>query len=466
MKLFISYRRKSWPSVQLLEENLGEQIEGSIFVDYKSIDDTDFERSIIHHLRDSDIVLVVVTEDTFAPNRIHNEKDWVRREIALALEMKKPIIPILIDNYPLPSSASLPENIRDITKKQAIEFYPAYFDAAVRRLVAFITKVVPFTPERIEKRDELRGPRDMGSQAMRTVSVVCCSVLKDERLRKELDSHLASLKRSKQITTWYTRKVQPGMEWEREVDAHLDTADIILLLISANFIASDYCYGRAIEKHAAGKTRVIPVLLRPVDLKGTPLSELQLLPTNHKPVTLWHSRDEAFWQVARDLREVVETMLPLDDGRQEQMKPTTVDQIEKVLALCYRRAIFTKTHAELGVRAMFDSLAQCRSSLQAIVVYVRPEEMQQLVVHIIEELDFIERYSKTSVFYTSEAIATIDRAKLRIIKALRELAVAAQVPYVRPASLNNEYFRIEEEASLPPEEQGDEKYAQALQENM
>src|SRR5579859_2915259 len=154
MKLFISYRRKSWPSVRLLEEELGKQIVGRIFVDYKSIDDTDFERSIMHHLRESDIVLVVVTEDTFAPNRIHNENDWVRREIALALEMKKPIIPILIDNYPLPSSASLPENIRDITKMQTIEFYPAYFDAAVQRLVAFITKVVPSTTESIEKMND------------------------------------------------------------------------------------------------------------------------------------------------------------------------------------------------------------------------------------------------------------------------------------------------------------------------
>lgn len=260
------------------------------------------------------------------------------------------------------------------------------------------------------------------------------------------------------------------MEWEREVDAHLDTANIILLLIGADFIASDYCFGkevqRAIERHAAAKARVIPVLLRPVDLKGTPLSELQPLPTNRKPVTLWHNRDEAFWQVARELGEVVEAMLPSSEGRQEQMMPTSVKQIKKVLALCYRRAIFTKTHEELGTRAMFDSLAQCRSSLQAIVVYVQLEEMQQLVVHIIEELDFIERYNKTSVYNPSEAIATIDRSKLRIINILRQLAEAAQVSYVLPTSLTDEYFRFEDEANLPSEEQGDEKYAQALQENV
>src|ERR1700693_2684123 len=151
MKLFISYRRKSWPSVHLLEENLGEQIEGSIFVDYKSIDETDFERSILHHLRESDIVLVVVTQDTFAPDRIHHDDDWVRREIALALELNKPIIPILIDNYPLPSSTNLPKNIRAITKLQAIEFYPMYVDAAVDRLVAFMMKVVSSAQKTIEK---------------------------------------------------------------------------------------------------------------------------------------------------------------------------------------------------------------------------------------------------------------------------------------------------------------------------
>ena len=135
MKIFISYRRKSWGSVHLLAEKLNKQIKADIFVDYTSIDDTDFERSILLHLRESDIVLIVVTEYTFAPERIHNDNDWVRREIALALELNKRIVLILIDNTPLPSSDNLPKDIRDIKRMQGIPFYPEYFDAGVALLI-------------------------------------------------------------------------------------------------------------------------------------------------------------------------------------------------------------------------------------------------------------------------------------------------------------------------------------------
>ncbi|MFL5699868.1 MAG: TIR domain-containing protein [Ktedonobacteraceae bacterium] len=143
MKIFISYRRKSWPFVHLLVEKLRERIKGDIFVDYTSIDDTDFERSILRHLRESDIVLVVVTELTFVFDRIHNDDDWVRREIALALDLKKPIILIRVDNLLPPPPSNLPDNIRNITRMQGIAFYPEYFDAAVWKLAEFITGVVP-----------------------------------------------------------------------------------------------------------------------------------------------------------------------------------------------------------------------------------------------------------------------------------------------------------------------------------
>ncbi|MBV9688804.1 MAG: toll/interleukin-1 receptor domain-containing protein [Ktedonobacteraceae bacterium] len=141
MKFFISYRRKGWPFVHNLAEHFGKQINGSIFVDYTSIDEADFEHSILRHLRESDIVLVVVTELTFAPERINQDNDWVRREISLALAMKKTIVLILVDNQPLPQPANLPADIQDITRIQGIEFYPRYFEAAVKELATFVAKV-------------------------------------------------------------------------------------------------------------------------------------------------------------------------------------------------------------------------------------------------------------------------------------------------------------------------------------
>src|SRR5689334_13289437 len=90
----------------------------------------------------------------------------------------------------------------------------------------------------------------------------------DKARRDELEKHLAALTRSGKILTWYDRDIQAGLQWEQEIDTHLNSADLVLLLISHHFMASDYCYGiemkRALERHASGEARVIPIILSPV----------------------------------------------------------------------------------------------------------------------------------------------------------------------------------------------------------
>ena len=132
---------------------------------------------------------------------------------------------------------------------------------------------------------------------------------KDESFRKELEKHLSLLKRQGLIAEWDNRNISAGTEWASEIDSHLNTAHVILLLISSDFLASDYCYStemnRALERHDAGEARVIPVLLRPVDLEGTSFSKLQALPTNRRPIMKWPKRDDAFLDVVQGIRRVV-----------------------------------------------------------------------------------------------------------------------------------------------------------------
>ncbi len=134
----------------------------------------------------------------------------------------------------------------------------------------------------------------------------------DERLQNELMKHLSILKLQKRITSWHDRQIVPGDEWAQEINTHLNTANIILLLISPNFMASDYCYGievkRAMERHEAGEARVIPVLLRPVYWKGAPFGKLQALPKNAKPVISWQNREEAFFDIAEGIRKAAEEL--------------------------------------------------------------------------------------------------------------------------------------------------------------
>lgn len=135
---------------------------------------------------------------------------------------------------------------------------------------------------------------------------------KDEKLRNELAKRLALLKRTGLITDWYDRDIDAGAEWAREIDTHLNHADIILLLVSPDFIASDYCYNlemmRALERHQAWEASVIPIILRPVSWKETPFGKLQALPEGGKAVTTWSNRDEAFLHITEGIRKVVEKL--------------------------------------------------------------------------------------------------------------------------------------------------------------
>src|SRR5712692_7378829 len=121
------------------------------------------------------------------------------------------------------------------------------------------------------------------------ISIFCSFAPEDEQLLLKLETHLSLLKRQKLISTWHRRQIIPGTDWAQAIDSHLNSASVILLLISADFLASDYCYGiemeRALQRHQANQARVIPILLRPVDWHSAPFAHLQPLPTNGTAVT-------------------------------------------------------------------------------------------------------------------------------------------------------------------------------------
>ena len=128
----------------------------------------------------------------------------------------------------------------------------------------------------------------------------------DEGLRDELAKHLKLLERQGVISAWHDREIGAGDEWRQEIEQRLKAADIILLLISADFLASDFCWGvelkQAMQRHEAGEARVIPIILREVDWQGASFGKLQALPKNAEPVTNWSNQDQAFADVARGIR--------------------------------------------------------------------------------------------------------------------------------------------------------------------
>lgn len=146
-----------------------------------------------------------------------------------------------------------------------------------------------------------------------TLKVFFSYAHEDENLRNELAKHLSILQRQGIIDSWYDRDINAGSEWSEEIDTHLNSAQIILLLISPDFIASNYCFDvemkRAMERYMNGEAIVIPVILRPTDWSGTAFRKLQALPKDAKPVTTWANRDEAFLNIAKGIRKAVESII-------------------------------------------------------------------------------------------------------------------------------------------------------------
>ena len=135
----------------------------------------------------------------------------------------------------------------------------------------------------------------------------------DESYRKKLEKHLARLEDRGVINIWSDRKITAGTEWEKDIERNIESAHVIILLISSEFLASGYCSGvemaRAFEKHEAGEVRVIPVILRPVDWSDERFAKLQVLPKNGKPVSDWHPQDKAWVQVVKQIKSVRKEIL-------------------------------------------------------------------------------------------------------------------------------------------------------------
>jgi hypothetical protein len=144
---------------------------------------------------------------------------------------------------------------------------------------------------------------------------------RDETYRQELDKHLALLKREGRLDLWSDHRILPGGEIDGEISGAIEAADLILLLVSADFIASDYCFSiemkRAMERHKKQEAVVVPILVRPCDFQTAPFAKLKMLPSDAKPISTWSSIDDALLDVVRQLRILL---------REETLQPSNHDQ--------------------------------------------------------------------------------------------------------------------------------------------
>lgn len=191
------------------------------------------------------------------------------------------------------------------------------------------------------------------------IKLFCSYSHKDEPLREELEVHAALLKRKELIEIWHDRKILPGKDWENNIDSHLENSEIILLLISPDFIASDYCYGkelsRAIERHESGQSVVIPIIVRPSDWKEAPFSKLQALPKDGEPVTTWQNRDEAWLHVIENIKKSVKDYIK---SQNRSTQHNGLISLQELMSQEFSRleTIYAKEKKYNGLSTGFDDL--------------------------------------------------------------------------------------------------------------
>lgn len=217
-------------------------------------------------------------------------------------------------------------------------------DEVHSKLVAFLNELTaPLSPTRLDSEEGARiispslepasagerqvAPRTEGSrrrsgplsstpESTRTIEVFYSWSLakEDEELRKKLDGQLGILQNKGLIKYWHVGKVNPGEDTELEIMKHLNSAQIILLLLSNEFMVGDAPHyeiemKRAMERYKSGEVSMIPVLLRPTfGWEDEPFGKLQPLPTDNKAVTLWGNQDEAFNHIAAYIQAAVEKL--------------------------------------------------------------------------------------------------------------------------------------------------------------
>jgi tetratricopeptide (TPR) repeat protein len=222
----------------------------------------------------------------------------------------------------------------------------------------------------------------MTTASKRPLKLFYCYAREDKALRNELDIHLSSLKRQNLVTSWYDGQIGPGTEWEKEIDTHLRNADIILLLVTPHFLASDYCYDtemkRALERHQAGNVRVIPIILRRTFWQDAPFRSLQILPTDAKPVTQWSDRDEAFWDITVGIHKAILDLRVLLKTKQEWIDEgnalVDLKRYEEALA-AHEQAIRLDPNYAYAYSGKGNALNKLKRSKEALQYY---EKVRQL----------------------------------------------------------------------------------------
>ncbi len=270
----------------------------------------------------------------------------------------------------------------------------------------------------------------------------------DELLRNELDKHLSLLRKRGLIAPWHDRNINAGTEWAEQIDIYLNAAHIILLLISSDFLASDYCYSiemtHALTRHKEEKARVIPILLRPVMWEDAPFAYLAVLPQDAKPVTTWPNQDLAFVNIALQIRKVVKELQELHTNNPVHQKNPTISNNSQIF-----RKIAAATSEEAYQEHIPSPISQSLHKFRHCQKKVSELKNIHNMLHEIEiQLEGLEATVKTTAWDNEQQVPVGEGASL-YTSDFKYIEIAWRQAVLKTDDL--EYFATEEMEALEDE---------------
>ena len=307
-------------------------------------------------------------------------------------------------------------------------------------------------------------------KAMGAIKIFVSYAHKDAKLAQALERQLAPIERQGLIRLWDSSMIPGGVEWKTEILRNLNDSQIILLLVSPDFLASDFGshveIQRAMERQKAGEARVIPILIRPADWKVAPFASLQVLPRNGKAITTWENRELAFEEVAMELRKIIEAFKP-------GQPPVSKDDESRIQELEGRANKTGADYTELG--NLYERLRRIDEAIRAYeqARSLQPSDVDVLFalsrlyndtgayersIEILNQLitlqpDFADAYKQRGLVYRREAdaeYAAKEDDEQRLIKYKLAIADLERAVELRPnfeealGSLGGIYRRLKD----------------------
>jgi hypothetical protein len=250
----------------------------------------------------------------------------------------------------------------------------------------------------------------------------------DEEWRRKLGTYLKPLVQSKQMTEWHDRKIVPGSDWNAVISDQLQGSNLILLLVSAEFLASDYCFGVEVDAAMArakeGTARVVPILLKPCLWDVSRFSNLQSIPRDAKPILSWTKPEEGLLEVAREIKEIVAVPPP---GLVAPHASATVDTAdspgERLAAIAILQVFASESYLPFLVRLVKSEKPfvayQATEALHFAVSSLHPRAHQDLLVAIHDAQDAL---ISAGVAFNTHRLTVLRAAEQELVAMMKFLS--------------------------------------------